>query len=72
MSALSARTSAVRLLPTRQFRFKERAKETKGQGCEDVGMLIFRAALFTVTKNWKHLKCPLIWSRGYKFNLKEH
>lgn len=72
LHTLSARTLAVRALPTRQFRFKEIAKETKGQGCEDVGTLIFRAALFTVTKNWKHPKCPLIRSWGYKFSLKEH
>lgn len=44
----------------RRFHFKEIAKETKGQICKDAGILIFKAALFTVTKSWKHPKCPLI------------
>lgn len=47
-------------MPIRRFHFKEIAKETKGQRCKDAGILIFRAALFTVTKSWKHPKCPLI------------
>lgn len=47
-------------MPIRRFHFKEIAKETKGQICKDAGILIFKAALFTVTKSWKHPKCPLI------------
>lgn len=72
LHTLSARTFAVPALPIWQFHSKDIAKETKGQGCEDVGTLIVRAALFAVTKNWKHPRCPLIRSWGYRFSLKEH
>jgi hypothetical protein len=56
---INNKKNRIELHMMQQFHFEYTLQRSERRSCRHICALIFITALFTVTKTWEQLKCPL-------------